>query len=296
MAAALNVWDFKKIAQQRLSQDSWDFITGAAGDEITVHWNREAYDRIRLQPNVLVDVSGVDTRTRLFGQKIPCPILVAPSGGHSRSHPDAELATARGAGQVQAIMVVSTLSSSPSRNWPGWPPRASGSNSIMIRDRGLTREIVERAEATGCKAICITVDTPVTGARNREQRAGRRRGQRSGALALPPYLTGYKRPQSVEGAIYSTTLDPTITWKEINWVRSFARVPVLIKGVLNPADAQRRHDRPSHSLRTGIGQTGGSQAGHRDSAPRVGDGHGPDGKDLALPDRPLGLVANLREV
>ncbi len=166
----------------------------------------------------------------------------------------------------------------------------------MIRDRGLTREIVERAEATGCKAICITVDTPVTGARNREQRAGRRRGQRSGARALPPHLTGYKRPQSVEGAIYSTTLDPTITWKEINWVRSFARVPVLIKGVLNPADAQRRHDRPSHSLRTGIGQTGGSQAGHRDSAPRVGDGHGPDGKDLALPDRPLGFVANLREV
>ena len=113
VAAALNVWDFKKIAQQRLSQDSWDFITGAAGDEITVRWNREAYDRIRLQPNVLVDVSGVDTRTRLFGQEIPFPILVAPSGGHSRSHSDAELATARGAGQAQAIMVVSTLSSKP---------------------------------------------------------------------------------------------------------------------------------------------------------------------------------------
>ena len=240
MAAALNVWDFKKIAQQRLSQASWDFITGAAGDEITMRWNREAYDRIRLEPNVLVDVSGIDTRTRLFGQEIPFPILVSPSGGHSRSHPDGELATARGAGQAQAIMAVSTLSSKPIEELARVATQSLWFQLYMIRDRGLTREIVERAEAAGCKAICITVDTPVTGARNREQRAGRRRRQGSGApRALPPHLTGYKRPESVEGAIFSTTLDPTITWKEINWVRSFARVPVLIKGVLNPADAQR---------------------------------------------------------
>ncbi len=240
VAAALNVWDFKKIAQQRLSQASWDFITGAAGDEITMRWNREAYDRIRLEPNVLVDVSGVDTRTRLFGQEIPFPILVSPSGGHSRSHPDGELATARGAGQAQAIMAVSTLSSKPIEELARVATQSLWFQLYMIRDRGLTREIVERAEAAGCKAICITVDTPVTGARNREQRAGRRRRQGSGApRALPPHLTGYKRPESVEGPIFSSTLDPTITWKEINWVRSFARVPVLIKGVLNPADAQR---------------------------------------------------------
>ena len=240
VAAALNVWDFKKIAQQRLSQASWDFITGAAGDEITMRWNREAYDRIRLEPNVLVDVSGVDTRTRLFGQEIPFPILVSPSGGHSRSHPDGELATARGAGQAQAIMAVSTLSSKPIEELAQVATQSLWFQLYMIRDRGLTREIVERAEAAGCKAICITVDTPVTGARNREQRAGRRRRQGSGApRALSPHLTGYKRPESVEGPIFSSTLDPTITWKEINWVRSFARVPVLIKGVLNPADAQR---------------------------------------------------------
>lgn len=239
VAAALNVWDFKKIAQQRLSTDTWDFITGAAGDEITMGWNREAYDRIRLQPNCLVNVAGVDTRTRLFGQEIPFPILVSPSGGHSRSHPDAELATARGAGQAQAIMAVSTLSSKPIEEVAQVATQSLWFQLYMVRDRGLTREIVQRAEAAGCKAICITVDTPVTGARNREQRAGRRRARPSGPRALPPHLTGYKRPQSVEGPIFSTTLDPTITWQEINWVRSFARVPVLIKGVLNPADAQR---------------------------------------------------------
>jgi len=239
VAAALNVWDFKKIAQQRLSADSWDFITGAAGDEITVRWNREAYDRIRLQPNALVNVAGVDTRTRLFGQEIPFPILICPSGGHSRCHPDAELATARGASQAEAIMTVGTLSSKPIEELAQVATQSLWFQLYMIRDRGLTREIVQRAEAAGCKAICITVDTPVIGARNREQRASRRRGRRSGPRTTPPHLTGYKRPQSVEGAIYSSTLDPTITWKEINWVRSFARVPVLIKGVLNPADAQR---------------------------------------------------------
>jgi 4-hydroxymandelate oxidase len=239
VAAALNVWDFKKIAQQRLSQNSWDFITGAAGDEITVRWNREAYDRIRLQPNALVNVAGVDTRTRLFGQEIPFPILICPSGGHSRCHPDAELATARGASQAEAIMTVGTLSSKPIEELAQVATQSLWFQLYMIRDRGLTREIVQRAEAAGCKAICITVDTPVIGARNREQRASRRRGRPSGPRTTPPHLTGYKRPQSVEGAIFSSTLDPTITWKEINWVRSFAQVPVLIKGVLNPADAQR---------------------------------------------------------
>jgi len=188
VAAALNVWDFKKIAQQRLSADSWDFITGAAGDEITVRWNREAYDRIRLQPNALVNVAGVDTRTRLFGQEIPFPILVSPSGGHSRSHPDAELATARGAGQAQAIMTVSTLSSKPIEELAQVATQSLWFQLYMIRDRGLTREIVQRAEAAGCKAICITVDTPVIGARNREQRASRRRGRRSGPRTTPPTL------------------------------------------------------------------------------------------------------------
>ena len=149
VAAALNVWDFKKIAQQRLSADSWDFITGAAGDEITVRWNREAYDRIRLQPNALVNVAGVDTRTRLFGQEIPFPILVSPSGGHSRSHPDAELATARGAGQAQAIMTVSTLSSKPIEELAQVATQSLWFQLYMIRDRGLTREIVQRAEG-GC--------------------------------------------------------------------------------------------------------------------------------------------------
>jgi 4-hydroxymandelate oxidase len=136
-------------------------------------------------------------------------------------------------------MTVGTLSSKPIEELAQVATQSLWFQLYMIRDRGLTRDIVQRAEAAGCKAICITVDTPVIGARNREQRASRRRGRRSGPRTTPPHLTGYKRPQSVEGAIYSSTLDPTITWKEINWVRSFARVPVLIKGVLNPADAQR---------------------------------------------------------
>ena len=128
-AAALNVWDFKKIAQQRLSQASWDFITGAAGDEITMRWNREAYDRIRLEPNVLVDVSGVDTRTRLFGQEIPFPILVSPAEATVEVTPTGSWPRLGEPARPRPSWPSVPSPPSPSRSWPRWPPRASGFNS-----------------------------------------------------------------------------------------------------------------------------------------------------------------------
>jgi 4-hydroxymandelate oxidase len=108
-------------------------------------------------------------------------------------------------------------------------------------DRGFTRELVRRAEAAGCRALCVTVDTPIAGARNREVRAG---------FELPPgvelpLLAGLQqqdpryghRPKHRE--IFSSVLDPTLTWKDVEWLRSFARVPLLLKGVLDPEDAER---------------------------------------------------------
>ena len=100
-----------------MSHMEWEYVNGAAADEITMRWNREAFDHIRLNPRVLNDVSRLDTRVTLFGQELPFPILLAPTALHRLAHPQGEMATARGASQAHAAMVLSTKSRSGS--FPG---------------------------------------------------------------------------------------------------------------------------------------------------------------------------------
>ena len=235
LSDALNVWDVKALARKRLSGPTWDYINGAAADEISLRWNRESYDRIRLRPSVLVDATRIDTRTRLFGQDIPFPILLSPTGSHRASHREGELATAKGAGAAGAIMVVSTMANTAVEDIASVATQSLWFQLYILRDRTFTRDLVQRAEDAGCKALCVTVDTAVNGARNRQTRA---------RFTLPagvgrPHLEGLQTPQTVEGPMYSRARDPNVTWKDIDWLRSFSRVPILLKGVLNPADADR---------------------------------------------------------
>src|SRR3954452_8394297 len=101
--------DFEAVARGRISPMAWEYISGGAGDENTLRWNREAWSAIRLLPRVLVDVSRLDTRVTLCGQEMAFPILLAPAAYHRLVHPDGELATVRGAGMAEAAMIVSTL-------------------------------------------------------------------------------------------------------------------------------------------------------------------------------------------
>ncbi len=216
----LSLFDFETAAHERVSHGAWERISGASADEITLRWNREAYDRIRLKPRILVDVSKLDTRVTLFGQQLPFPILLAPTGGQKFVHPEGELAAARGAAASQATYVIS---SSASMRVEDIARTATGPVWFQLyvqRDRGFTHDLVQRAEDSGCRALCVTVDSPTFGARNREDRAKSELPERE----LP----------NLKGKDY---LDPTLTWKDIDWLRSFARRPVLLKGVLNPDDA-----------------------------------------------------------
>lgn len=217
---ALSLADFESLARNRISHGAWERVQGGAADEITVQWNREAYQHIRLRPRVLVDVSKLDTRVKLFGQELPFPILLSPTGAQGFVYPNGDLAVARGAGAARAILVIS---SSASLRVEEVAQAASGTVWFQLyvqKDRGFTRDLVQRAEAAGCRAICVTVDSPTHGARNREEHA---RGE------LP------ERPlPNLKGKDY---LDPTLTWKDIDWLRGFAKTPVLLKGILNPDDA-----------------------------------------------------------
>lgn len=105
----VNLFDYEQGARERLPHTAWEYINCGAGDEITLRWNREAFDQIRVRPQILVDVSKLDTRVTLFGQELPFPILLAPAAYHRIVHPEGELATVRGAGTAGATMVVSSL-------------------------------------------------------------------------------------------------------------------------------------------------------------------------------------------
>jgi 4-hydroxymandelate oxidase len=238
--------DFEAAAKGRVPHMAWEFFNGAAADEITMRWNLEAYQRIKLKPHVLVDVSKIDTRVHLLGQELAFPIILAPTAYHKLAHPEGELATARGAGAAHATMVVSTVATTSIEDIAKVATQPLWFQLYVQRDRGFTRELVKRAEAAGVRALCLTVDTPITGARNRELRA---------QFELPPELDRPNlRGLKVDGvavatdpsahlatgeSIYTSATDPSMTWKDLDWLLSFAKVPLLTKGILNPDDADR---------------------------------------------------------
>ena len=217
----LSLFDYEAEAQKHISHGAWARISGGAADELTLRWNHEAYEKILLKPRALVDVSHLNTRVTLFGQELPFPILLAPTGAQKFVHPEGEMAAVRGAASANAIYVISSSASmrvediAKAAGFPVW------FQLYVQRDRGFTRDLVQRAEDAGCRALCVTVDSPTFGARNREERAKSELPERE----LP----------NLKGKDY---LDPALTWKDIDWLRSFARRPVLLKGILNPDDAQ----------------------------------------------------------
>ncbi len=237
----VSVADFEAAARQRMSHATWEYFSSGVADELTLRWNREAYDGLGLRPNVLVDVSRLDTGTRLFGEDLSHPILLAPAADQRMVHPEGELATARGAGRTGAIFVVSSFSNTRIEDVAA---EATGSLWFQLyiqRDRGFTREVIQRAAAAGCKALCVTVDTPTFGARNRQARA---RYELRADLTRP-HLPPSARPLGERDAgrkglqLFPDWVEPALTWRDLAWIRSCADLPILLKGILNADDAAR---------------------------------------------------------
>jgi 4-hydroxymandelate oxidase len=223
--------DYEILAKQCLSRPAWEYINSGSADEHTVRWNVEALARIRLKPNVMVDVTKIDTRVSLFGHEMPHPIMIAPTSSHFLAHPEGEVATARGAGAAGAVMVASTVSNCSIGEIVRAATQPIWFQLYADEDRGKTKALIERAEAVGCKALCITADLPWIYARNREAHIIHEVPQ----LPFPninftggPATTGLK-----------TWGYRNLSWADIEWVRSFCALPILLKGILNPDDAER---------------------------------------------------------
>src|SRR5579864_741106 len=153
----LSLFDYQAEAQKHISHGAWERIMGASADEITMRWNHEAYEHIRLKPRVLQDVSHVDTRVNLFGQEMAHPLILAPVGAQGFVYPQGDLASVRGAAMANATLCIS---SSASMKVEDVAHAATGPVWFQLyvqKDRGFTKELVERAEGAGCRALCVTV-------------------------------------------------------------------------------------------------------------------------------------------
>lgn len=231
-ADPITVLDLEAIARSRMDAAAWDYYAGGAGDELTLDDNRAAWNRRRVRPHVLVDVSSVDLATSALGATLRHPVIVAPTAAHQLAHPEGELATARGAAAAGALMTLSTISSRPMEEVAAVAPDAPRWFQLYApSDREAMRALVERAAEAGYSAVVVTVDLLLPGNRERD-----RRNQFAVDLGvhLPP-----DQPVDPETGI---VVLPTMDWEELAWLRSVCPIPLIAKGILRSDDAVRAVD------------------------------------------------------
>ena len=240
-----NVAGYEAVAEQRLPRSVFDYYAGGAEDEQTLRANRHAFTRYMLRPRVLVDVSRVDAGVRLFGSDAAFPVLIAPTAFQRLAHPDGELATARAAAAAGTICIASTLSTYPIEDIAAAAPAAMLWFQLYVfRDRSITEELVRRAEAAGCRAICLTATVPVQGNRERDTlnrfqlplgvEMANFRGMRQASF---PDARG-----SGLRAFIAAEFDPSLTWEAVSWLRSITALPIVLKGIMTPQDARLAHE------------------------------------------------------
>ncbi len=238
----ISILDFEAIARSRMEATAFDYFRSGADGESTLANNQSAYDQLQLHYRVLVDVSNRCQETVVLGRKLSMPILVAPTAFHKLANRDGETATARAAGKAGTVMILSTLSNSPmeevveATSGPVW------FQLYVYRDRGATKALVARAEAAGCEALVLTVDAPLLGRRLADVR---------NRFHLPPGLSvenllpaglgdlPHNAPTSGLASYFAELLDPSLSWKDLEWLRSITSLPLLLKGVVRSDDALR---------------------------------------------------------
>ncbi len=226
--------DFEPAARACLPHAVYEYVASAAGDEVTFRENEAAFNRLKLRPRVLRDVTKLDTSVTLFGETLAHPILLAPTAYQRMSHPDGELATARGASAADAVFILSTSGTASVEECVAATSAPIWFLLYWQSDRAFNESLVARIEASGAKALGVTVDTPVLGDRRRQQRAE----FELPAEMVTPHLndrnTGLRGVSAPQRAI--------LTWQDVEWLRSLTTLPFVLKGILDPDDAARAID------------------------------------------------------
>ncbi|MFW5833217.1 MAG: alpha-hydroxy acid oxidase [Pseudomonadota bacterium] len=261
-----NVDELRAAARRRLPAPLFHFIDGGAEDETALRRNTEAFDDVRLMPRSLVDVGEIDLRTRLLGRTFALPLMISPTGMNRLFHPAGEVAVARAAGDAGILYSLSTMGSTSIEDVAAAGAGPKMFQIYVFKDRGLTAEHVGRCREAGYHALCLTVDTPMAGNRERDVRYGLTIPPRLTAKALlafarrPGWVRDYltaPRPtlanvahrvgdakgegEGVAGYV-NRQFDRTVTWADAAWLAKLWNGPLLIKGLLAPDDAERALD------------------------------------------------------
>lgn len=228
----LNLFDYEELAKHKIQRPVFEYIAGGAGDEMTLGWNRSAYDRIKLLPRVLTDVSNIDSSVNLFGHRLKHPVLLAPTALHRAVHPEGEVETVKGANKGNSIFILSTGATASVEDVSREATEPLWFQLYVQGDRQFNRDLIARVEAAKCKALVITVDSAADGVRNRQTRS---RFSEFVKGMDKPNQAGYTgRPRHIPGEVKPLKL----TWKEIEEFKSQTKLPVILKGILNPLDAE----------------------------------------------------------
>jgi isopentenyl diphosphate isomerase/L-lactate dehydrogenase-like FMN-dependent dehydrogenase len=235
MGEPLAIADYERLAEERLEPGPWAYLAGGSGDEWTLRENRAAFERWTFRPRVLCDVSEISTATSVLGAPVALPVVVAPVAYQQLYHPEGECATARAAEAVGAGMAVSTFSTrSHEEIAAAAPGLVQWCQLYVFRDRGVTREHVAGAAAAGCSAIVLTVDTPRLAQRERDLRVG---FEIPSDLPLP-YARAAIGAEAQNPADQFALLDASVSWRDLEWIASEGRLPVVLKGIVTAEDAE----------------------------------------------------------
>ena len=235
MEGILSVADYERLAEERLEPGPWAYLAGGSGDEWTLCENRAAFARWTFRPRVLCDVSEISTSTTVLGTAVELPVVVGPVAYQQLYHPDGECAAARGAAAAGTGIAVSTFCTRSHEEIAAAAPGVMQWCQVYVfQDRGPTREHLAGAADAGCSAVVLTVDTPRLAQRERDLRVG---FEVPADLPLP-YARTTIGDAPLNPADQFALLDPSVSWRDLEWIASEGKLPVILKGVVAAEDAE----------------------------------------------------------
>ncbi|MDH3616399.1 MAG: alpha-hydroxy-acid oxidizing protein [Gammaproteobacteria bacterium] len=258
----INIMDFRRIARRRLPAPVFHYIDGGADDEWTLGRNTEAFNDYELLPSQLSDVSSINLKSTLLGQAVEWPVMIAPTGASKLFHRDGESAVIRAADKFGMMYSLSTLGTTTIEDAADAGVCPKMFQVYVFKDRGLTQDFIDRSKAKKYAALCLTVDTPLAGNRERDfihgmsappkikLRSAMSFAQHPGWLYralvrkdldlvnIPGSNTGAKIDGGVVEYI-NNQFDRSLTWKDVEWLAGQWDGPLVIKGVLTVEDCRK---------------------------------------------------------
>ena len=232
LKTVVNLADFEPIAIERMARPAYDYVAGGAWDEVTLRESVESWRRYRFVPRVLRELRSIDVSGSFLGRRSALPVAIAPMAAQRLAHPGAEAEMLQGAAEAGVPFCLSTTASLSLEDVAAAAPDAERWFQLyVIGGMDYARSLVERAETAGYRALVVTVDLSVLGRRERDVRSG---------FTLPalPHLDGAGDARNRRyGAIEDQWIDQ-LTWEAIAEIGTWTSMPLLVKGILSPADAR----------------------------------------------------------